>query len=235
MTSVTESEPATISTAPAASGPHATAALLRALVAGLVASLALGLTLLTWALSLMFMLGLFFFMLFGLLVGSIMFRMASRSRPLPRRGVMAVTGIVVAAGWLTAIGKECWDFQDDFVNAVVNRRTFEKDRLYIPQGGYDRVCGEVHDFIVAHLKSEYPPGGALGYLRYTWSGDGVMLDIPSQPRKIPVAPRVAPWVWWVRVLAALPLFFFTTFSVTSGLARLPSESELRRSAQMAGF
>jgi hypothetical protein len=202
---------------------------LRALIAGLVVAVALGLTLLTWALSLMFMLGLFFFMLFGLLVGAVMFRFGMRSRPMPRPRVIAITAVVSLAAWTTALGKEAVDFPRDFVDWVVEGRKFERDRVYIPpSGGVEQVRGEVRDFIDDYLAHRYPPGGAFGYLRYAASGDVIELDIHSQPRKLNIRPRVLPWVWITRGLLALPLFFLTTYSVTAGLARMPSEAELRR-------
>lgn len=215
---------------PVAVHPRSAAGLAGALIAGLVVTLGLGLTLLTWALSLMFMLGLFFFMLFGLLVGACMFRFGSGTRPLPRRGLIAVTALVALVGWFTAIGKECVDFPDDFVERAVSPPAYQRQRVYVPPGSgeYEKVRAQVRTFIGEHLARTYPPGGALGYLRYTWSGDAIELDIPNQPRKVTIMPRVAPWVWWVRVLLALPLYFLTMYSVTSGLARLPDAAELRR-------
>jgi hypothetical protein len=199
-----------------------------ALIVGLIAALALGLTLLTWALSLMFMLGLFFFMLFGLLVGACMFRAGRRSRPMSRRIVRGVTAVVAIAGWLTAVGKECYDFPKDFVAAVMQQRGGRSAKVHIPKGGYDRVQSEVRDFLGPYLTEHYPPGGWTGYVRYTLANEPIKLDIPSQGRVIDVPARVAPWVWITRVALALPLFFLTMYSVTAGLTGPPTAAEKRR-------
>lgn len=201
---------------------------IRSLIMGIIAAVALGMTLLTWALSLMFMLGLFFFMLFGLLIGAIMFRGGSRSRPMPRKQVVTITAIVVTVGWLTTLAKECADFQDDFVETVMSKRGVAGKRLYIPNDGYHQVESEVRGFISNYLHRDYPLGSWVAYLQYAASGRSIRMDIPSQISAIDVPPRAAAWVWWTRVLLALPLFFLTTYSVTAGLARLPDAAEQRR-------
>lgn len=210
--------------------PPAPGGATRALLAGLLVALALGVTLLTWALSLMFMLGLFFFMLFGLLVGAVMFRFGVRSRPMPRGRVVLISAAVAFAGWSAALTKEAVDFPRDFVDRVVNQRKFERDKLHIPpgEGEYDKICGQVATFITDHLAQAYPPGGVIGYFQYTGAGDTIIMDLPGQPRKLTIKPRVQPWIWWTRGLLSLPLFFLTIYSVTAALARMPSESELKR-------
>lgn len=201
---------------------------IRALIAGLIVAVALGLTLLTAALSLMFMLGLFFYMLFGLLVGAVMFRFGARSRPMPRGRVVAITAVVALAAWSTSLAKEAHDFPDDFANKIMSDAKSGRVRLYIPpENGVAQVHNELHDFIVHHLAEVYPPGGMLGYFRYAAAGATIELDIPSQLRTLTIKPRVAPWVWWTRGLLALPLFFLTTYSVTAGLCRQATPAENR--------
>lgn len=222
--------PTTVEPVALPSEPPRPGGALAALVAGLIAALALGLTLLTWALSLMFMLGLFFFMLFGLLVGAVMFRFGARSRPMPRGRIVLITTLVALTAWTTALVKEAHDFPRDFVAGIIHDKKMGRLPLYIPpqSGGLEQVRGEVQTFIDGYLEKQYPPGGMLGYVRYVSAGAPIELDIPSQLKKFTIKPRVTPWVWWTRGLLALPLIWLTIYSVTAGLARTATAAELRR-------
>jgi hypothetical protein len=208
--------------------PPAKGGVLLALIVGAIIALGLGMTLLSWALSLMFMLGLFFFMLFGLLIGACMFRAASRSRPVPRSRVVLISVLVAVVGWATALAKEATDFPANFIYRVLEKPNPGQPKLYVPKNSYQLVHDETEHFIRNYLSREYPPGGILGYFRYALSNATIKLDLPSQGRVYSIKPYVPRWVWCVRVLLALPLLFLTIYSVTAGLTRLPSGSELRR-------
>ena len=74
-------------------------------VAGAIASLPLA-WLLSYAAFLMFFLGLFFFALFGLLIGAVVYRVAFGNQPYSRTTVLLGTTILVAVPWTFSIVKE---------------------------------------------------------------------------------------------------------------------------------
>jgi hypothetical protein len=201
--------------------------LILATIAGAALAAFLGWTLLTWALSLMFLLGLFFFMLFGLLIGAVVFRIAAPARPIARSSLTAVTMLVTLAGWLTAVLKEATDFPHDFTQTVM--RNAQGYNLHVPTDQYQRVEGEVQAFITKHLEDKYPPGGVLGYFKLASSGAAIELDLPNQLRKARVPPRAPPWAWWTRVLLAPVLLAFAINSMISSL-RNASDPPRRKSA-----
>src|SRR3990172_853649 len=69
-----------------------------ATAAGTVVSLPLA-WLLSYAAMLPFYLGLFFFMLFGLVIGAVAFRVAAPGRPYHRFAVLAGTTLIVGVCW----------------------------------------------------------------------------------------------------------------------------------------
>ena len=187
---------------------------LKPLLAGLVLAVILAWTLLSFALSLLFMLGLFFFMLFGLIIGATMFRFGGSARPMAKSSVTAMTAIVSLVCWSVAVYKECLEFPEDFVDSAIKSK-----RVYVPKNGYDEVRAELHGFIVEYLKTNYPPGGVRGYLKLAATGSPIEVDLPSQPRPVSIPPRAAAWVWWTRVILALVLLYVAIYSVTAGLVK----------------
>ena len=162
----------------------------------------------------MAMLGLFFFMLFGLLIGACMFRFGAGGRPFARGPVVAISLVVALVGWGCALYKEALDFPSDFVGAAIKK-------VYIPKGKgeYVAMVKELDGFVADHLREHYPPGGVAGYFQMAAAGDSIVVDLPNQPRRFTMRARVPAWQWWTRGGLALVLLFWTTYSVVAGLTK----------------
>ena len=197
----------------------------RALFGGLIVAALLSWFLLSAGLSLPFMLGVFFFMLFGLIVGSVMFRCGEASRPVAKSKIVVATALVSLVCWGIALGREAVEFPEDFVEKALKK-------VYMPPDGYDQVVGELHVFINDYLEKEYPPGGPLGYLRYAATGRTIEVETPSQPKPIPVKPMARAWTWWTRTVLSLVLFFVATYAIAVDLSkdRKPLRSARRSTA-----
>ena len=76
---------------------------------------------LSWAAMLPFMLGTFFFMLFGLLIGAVVFRIARPGRPYGRLPVLAGTTLLVVGCGGTALVKEAADFPSDMAHQATTK------------------------------------------------------------------------------------------------------------------
>ncbi|GJM25633.1 MAG: hypothetical protein DHS20C16_20480 [Phycisphaerae bacterium] len=185
-------------------------------VVGLIVASALGYTLLSYALSLIAMLGLFFFMLFGLIIGAAMYRSADKSRIVPRPNAIVATVVVSLVCWSIAVTKEAVDYPQDFVRAAIENKKVRK-----PRGKVEEIQTELHGFINEYLKTEYPPGGVLGYFKMVATGGAVELTISSQINPVTIKPRVSPVVWWIRVLASVVLLYFSIWSQVSLLTKPP--------------
>ena len=64
--------------------------------------------------------GLFFFLLFGLLIGAIMFRIALPARPVPRWQVLTGSLIVAAVCGGFSLAVECWQFPSDAAKRMLD-------------------------------------------------------------------------------------------------------------------
>ena len=196
----------------------------RALLGGLIVAALLSWFLLSAGLSLPFMLGVFFFMLFGLIVGSVMFRCGQACRPVAKPKIIVATALVSLVCWGIALGREAIEFPDDFVDKALTK-------VYIPPNGYEKVVHELQAFIKDYLEKEYPPGGPLGYIRHAAVGRPIEVNIDSQPKVVTIKPMTRAWTWWTRTVLSLVLFFVATYAIASDLAkdRRPLKSARRPS------
>jgi len=177
-----------------------------AVVVGLVVSMPLA-WLLSYAAPLPFFLGIFFFALFGLLIGAAMHRIASPGRPYGRAVLVVGTTVVVVVGWTASMLKEGRDFPMDMAVKVGNRTRDIGDRTI---GEYRAV---VADEVRSFLRERYPPGGTIGYVRWVLtSGELKKGQITHVHRTLEPAQRG--FTWAARVVLSIALFAFGVGSQT---------------------
>ncbi|UCC29754.1 MAG: hypothetical protein JSU86_16305 [Phycisphaerales bacterium] len=177
-----------------------------AVVVGLIVSMPLA-WLLSYAALLPFYFGVFFFALFGLLIGSAMHRIASPGRPYGRVVLVAGTTVVVLVGWTASIVKEGRDFPMDMAVKAGNRTRDIGDRTISEYRAL--VAEEVRRF----LRERYPPGGTIGYVRWVLtSGELKKGQIASVHRTLEPVQRG--FTWAARVVLSIALFAFGIGSQT---------------------
>jgi hypothetical protein len=184
------------------SGPHVR--WWAAVVAGLIGSIPLA-WLLSYAGALPYFLGVFFFLLFGIVLGATMHRVASPGRPYRLAALVAGTTIVVVVGWAGAVVIEGLEFPTDMgMKATRTSRRIPDVHAYRAD-----VAKEVRRF----LHTEHPPGGPLGYVRWiVTDGEIAKGQLPSVTQTLRRNPRKA---WWaVQMVLALGLFAFGVGSQT---------------------
>lgn len=165
-----------------------------------------------------FFLGLFFFLLFGLLLGAVAYRVGLAARPLTKAAIVAGAAVVVVVTWATSILVEARDFPDQVAGEAI-----EQHRK-LPEGMTPQTFRrQSADQIAAYLRERHPPGGVTGYVRWALSSSRVnppagMLRRPfksSQPRG-----------WWAgRVILSIILLFYGVYSQIGPLTRPPSAKD----------
>lgn len=180
-------------------------------------AVALGLSLpLGWLLSmaatLPFYLGLFFFALFGLMMGAAVFRVAALHRPYRRFTVLAGTILIILFAWSVSMVLEARGFAPDMANEAIRRSRDLGDRSHA------EYLDAVQRQISAHLRKNYPPGGTIGYMRWA-ATSGVLHASDLAAVKVRLPPQPQRRIWWViRVVLSLGLLAFGVGSQTLPLS-----------------
>ncbi len=185
-----------------------------AVALGILISLPLA-WLLSFAALLPFFIGLFFFVLFGLLIGAAMYRVAAPGRPFRPSAIVAGTTLVVVVGWGGSIIKEGRDFPSDMAAEAARRTSYIGDR---PVAEFRaEAAAQVRRFLGEH----YPPGGTIGYMRWILtSGELKKGDLAAVDRTLSRSPNG--WVWAIRVALSIAGLAFGVASQT-WLLKMPSE------------
>ncbi len=178
---------------------------------GIVISLPVG-----WVLSFAgpfpFMLGVFFFALLGLIIGAIVHRVAASGRPYGAGRLWLGTSGVVLACWGTSLVVESRHFPDGAA-----RKAASTTRYLGGQTG-EEFRAAVADDIRRHLNEHYPPGGAIGYVRWiSTSGELKKGDIKDVHRTLRARQQRAVWV--LRVALSVGLLVFGIASQTLSLRK----------------
>jgi hypothetical protein len=186
--------------------------------------------LLSYVAALPFFIGLFFFLLFGLIVGAIMHRTASARRPYTDRPLLVGTTVVVLVGSLIPVYVEARDFPKDMAEHALTRSTFLGDRTG------EEYKAAVRDEVRLKLRERFPPGGTLGYVKWVLKeGEWRKGELEGVRQTLGVYP--CGFAWAVRVALSVGLLGFGIGSQTLALRRLSDpviRSKDRRRQQSGG-
>lgn len=149
--------------------------------------------------------GLFFFLLAALLVGSVLFQILRRARPVRGAPLTLLAMLVAGVGWSAALW---WEWRD-IVDRVSSPPRFAAARQkYVNRGEpHERIDGLSRDAFERRIAAEYPPGGVIGYAR--WAGHVGEMELSigdaglgAGEFKDSVRLFHRGWAWIVRCVAA---------------------------------
>ncbi len=205
-----------------------------ALGAGCLVALPVGWLLATLVL-LPFFLGLFFCMLLGLLVGAVIFRIAAPTMPIARPALWAAGLLVTALVCFVSLVGEYYNVRGYDLPVPGaggwSRHSVDGDattcvRESFPHQSFGpeqvaRLRSETRENFLKLLATHYPPGGLLGFAR--WSLSGQPLDCPRvfSPHTESLAPKQGGVKWVIRLVLAFVLTAGAILSQVLGLARIP--------------
>jgi hypothetical protein len=145
--------------------------------------------------------GLFFFLIAGLLVGAVSFRMARSARPIPRAQI--ITGVVLIA-LASSLVTVVWEYR--FVAATAGgERRFPDARNAATDAGRRPAEVEVQAAraFVSALREEYKPGGPIGYVRWAIASGRMELTVDGCRDTVSIEHHGL--VWPLRSLAGMLL------------------------------
>jgi hypothetical protein len=141
-----------------------------ALIAGAVVAVPIG-WLLAYLAALPFMLGIFFFLVLGLITGATMFRFGSKAA-LPATWVLWFIGSTVAIILsLTSLWAEYQALPGGVKNVV--RKTYYAS---FTQQDLADLQAQVRSHVDSYLADQYPPGGLVGYVK--WAARNGTMTVP---------------------------------------------------------
>lgn len=196
-----------------AAPPPPNAEQLRAWYAGLIIGAVL-LSALGWILArvvwLWFYFGLFFFLVAGLLVGAVAFRVARPSRPLTKRRILIGTLTISIIAWMVTVFWEydhvARDIGDLPKFAKAHEAADEKARSATLVGEttvHDDVGSKARTAFIDSLRQDYWPGGTIGYIRWAVSSGEMTLTVDECVDEVSIDQRG--WAWPIRSLIGIVL------------------------------
>ncbi|MBN1510454.1 MAG: hypothetical protein JXB13_00430 [Phycisphaerae bacterium] len=168
--------------------------------------------------------GLFFFLLFGLLVGAVMYRIALPARPIPRWQLLTGSLVVAAVCGGFSLAVECWQFPQDAAE-----RTLKTLRI-LPEGTTrDDILQQARASVEKYLVENHWPGGALGYMRWKATARSLPVEVKTPTMTISRMIRYrGNRLWWiVRVILSLTFLPYAVHAVVKPLSKVdaPTQSE----------
>jgi hypothetical protein len=146
--------------------------------------------------------GLFFFLIAGLLVGAVTFRVARACRPVPKpRLVRGVVMVAVCSTLVTVV----WEYRHFSWTVGDNGRFPEVRNATVAAG---RPAREVQARASAEFEQalalQHPPGGVSGYVRWAVTSGRMRLELDGRTETISLDAH-AGLAWAIRTAAGLAL------------------------------
>lgn len=199
-----------------------------AIAAGVALAVPFG-WLLSFAAALLAMLGLFFFMLFGLFIGAVMYRIGQAARPVSLWKLKLGAALVVFVGWTFSIAVEAHDFPGDVARRALKTKAF-RQRPGQTREAPGRPPQEITEEIVRHVRSylreTYPPGGTIGYVRWAVTSNEFPVNVSGVQQTIRLHFGGNRGWWMIRSLLSIVLFAFAVYSLVR-ILRFPEKSNGR--------
>ncbi len=167
--------------------------------------------------------GLFFFLLVGLVIGAVMFRFGKPAAPVRPATLRQISAAVTVLVWATGLVVEYVEFPDDAARAV--RRSLPQ-RLTLEQ--QDELRDNTRRHVLSQLTGRDFQGGFVGYLRgfpsyLKWAATQGTMECPrvfnDSMHTLKLPQRGIPWL--IRVLVSLGLLAFPILSQLRVLANPP--------------
>ncbi|MCG8406355.1 MAG: hypothetical protein MI923_14245 [Phycisphaerales bacterium] len=145
--------------------------------------------------------GLFFFLVAGLLVGGVCFRLARAARPMTK--VRIAGGVLFVAFMSTAV-TIFWEYQY-IAGSIGGPPEFAalRNKAVREAGSSARIDNLATEQFKQQLVNDFSPGGPLGYVRWTIASGEMKLEVESVTENVSIDHRG--FAWLIRTIAALIL------------------------------
>lgn len=148
-----------------------------------------------------YFMGLFFYQVAGLIAGSAGFRVARPVRPVRRARLIGGALLVALSAWCVSIVFEYYDR----VDGIAREGEFYEAKLAAVERGESAadVMARVQSSLRDHFRTQYPPGGVVGYVRWVVQSGEQTLTVDGVTDTVRIAHRQRAWV--LRSIASIAL------------------------------
>ncbi len=183
-----------------------------------------------WAFShlgnLVYFLGLFFFILFGLIHGAAMFRFLSAFRPIRRPALICIGLLIILVTWGGGLVLEASYLPEDAYDATI--KTFKRG---LPPGlqraDFER---DVLTQTTAFLRENYGSNRTISYVRWELAGGSIDLTVRGRERLLAYERPQRGIGFALRVVASLVLVLYGMFSQISVLTKTTEQVQAEKDA-----
>ncbi len=149
-----------------------------------------------------FYFGTFFFIVAGLIVGAVSFRVARGARPLARGRI--VRGVLLLA-ILSSLVTTCWEYRFIVAGAGVPPKFTDARNAALRAGrSPTEVLWQAAESFRDGLADRFPPGGVVGYVRWAIASGEMRIEVGDSVETVSIADHQG-LIWPIRTLAALLL------------------------------
>lgn len=156
----------------------------------------------------------FFFVLFGLIIGAVIYRVALKNAPYPSKPLIIGTTLLVLSIWSATIVIESRGFP-----TITAKRIADKT-LSIGDQSIDEFRAGVAEQVRQFLRDQHSPGGIIGYVHWVLTDGLLQADDFDAIKGTYTAPQIKFW-WVIRAALSVGLLAFGIGSQTLSLKNKP--------------
>jgi len=184
-----------------------------------------------WAFShlsnLLVYVGLFFFALFGLILGATLFRLLAHFRPLPKVVFVSIGMLFVLGAWWGGLALEASYYPGDFYLSCIEKFRRPPPEM-TPEEQKEKILEQACDF----LEENYGSCDTISYLRWGLASGEAKLPVPGRAKLFLYKRPQRQTTLWIRLGLSLGLLSFGVLS-SLRMLDLTEEQVLKLRAQSA--
>jgi hypothetical protein len=167
-------------------------------------------------LGLLFMfLGLFFFILFGLLIGAVMYRLGAPRRPILRTRLIAGGTAVAVFAWGLGLYVEARSLP-----GKVGVRVLAQTHHLPVDLSRDQALRNIKDQVQEYLRTHHLTSGLVGYVHWMVAGDPIAIGVTPDAEPVEYPTLQSPVGFAVRLILSLGLILAAILSQILSLQKI---------------
>jgi len=172
--------------------------------------------------------GVFFFMLVGLILGAILFRCGGGARPV-RRGVLLVSVLVPTVA--ISAGTVLFEYRSVVIDNAEQALRVQNKNPTDPKFAAEKA--QMRQMIESYWQARFGAGGVAGYVAWTLRGGKFKIGPADADERVVVQHKQAGALWLFRAAISFAALGWAIGAQVWPLGRCPAEAQARDAAEPA--